>query len=158
MITFFRIMTFSLDGGEIQGVGRKYIRKQQQQRALNPLTNASCHAAVVHQVHRALPIRMGNKNKALRSGGTNDSSTVEKCDVAGVRKGRGLGVREKSRKTLHLPFGTTARLEGCPRVKDPFAKPFCFCTVCNSYLIEQKEYLGKRELTTRGRDRGRDGG
>ena len=65
MITFFRTMTFSLDGGEIQGVGRKYIRKQQQQRALNPLTNASCHAAVVHQVHRALPIGMGNKNKAL---------------------------------------------------------------------------------------------
>ena len=58
----------------------------------------------------------------------------------------------------YLPFGTTARLEGCPRVKDPFAKPFCFCTVCNSYLIEQREYLGKRELTTRGRDRGRDGG
>ena len=59
---------------------------------------------LVHQVHRALPIRMGNKNKALRSGGTNDSSTVEKCDVAGVRKGRGLGVREKSERRFTFPL------------------------------------------------------
>ena len=126
MITFFRTMTFSLDGGEIQVVGRKYIRKQQQQRALNPLTNASCHAAVVHQVHRALPIGMGNKNKALRSGGTNDSSTVETCDVAGVRKGRGLRVREKSERRFTFPLERLPDWKGVHMLKILSLNPSAF--------------------------------
>ena len=117
------------------------------------------HAAVLHQVHRALPIRMGDKNKALkRSGATNDSSTVEKCDVAGVWKGRRLWSRGKSETRFTFPFERLPDWRGVHVLKNPFAKPFCFCTVCNYYLMEQREDLGKRELTGRGRDRGRDGG
>ena len=101
---------------------------------------------------------MGNKNKALRSGGKNDLSTVEKCDVAGVRKERRLRAREKSERRFTFPFERLPDWKGVHVLKNPFAKPFCFCTVCNYYLMEQGEDLGKRELTRRGRERGRDGG